>query len=107
MTNRPNSIKVGGLLYTVEWRDGSWCAGTSHWGECNFVEQVIRINGDMLPDHIASTFLHEVTHAVLSHFGECDTKNDDESICTIIGNGLSMVWRDNPKVFDWWQTLLC
>jgi hypothetical protein len=105
--DKPTSIKIGALDYAIEWQDGNWMAASERFGECSFTQQVIRINGTMPAHRVATTFLHEVTHAVLAHFGVHDEKQDDEDIATMIGTGLTMVWRDNPDVLKWWSSLIC
>lgn len=104
---RPTSVRIGTADYRIEWMDGNWSAGSVRYGECAYTTQVIRINADRPPMAVASTFIHEITHAIADWYGLDDGRDYScECLATTIGAMLPMVWRDNPAAFEWWQSLI-
>lgn len=43
--------------------------------------------------------LHEIGHAILAPLGL--DEDEEERICTMIGGGLTQVFRDNKKYLEW------
>ena len=105
--NRPTSIRIGGYDYSILWVDGNWTSSTCKYGECDFVNCVIRINGTLPNQRIADTFMHELTHAVVDVFGMShDKEYSCEWLAEAMGKCLPMLWRDNPDAFAWWNELV-
>ena len=103
---RPTTIRIGSLCYTFEWTDGNWTASTERYGECDYIPQIIRINGQLRPDRLATNVVHEIIHAMLEHSPHGHDNWSNEEIAKHLGYMLAGVWRDNPEVFDWWRSLL-
>lgn len=57
------------------------------------------------PSLILNTVVHELTHAVNSHFGVTDASTE-EDFCTNHTNGVVAMWLDNPKLVAWITRLL-
>lgn len=103
---RPTSIKVLNLDYEIHWHDEGWHEQTGSYGQQNIRRQVIRIDESAPPQLIADTFLHEVVHAVFDAFGLEEKAEREEPITRRLATGLCTIWKDNPKAFAWWQSLL-
>jgi len=105
--HRPTTVRVGCYTYAIEWVDGTWTAGTNRYGECDYLTQIIRVNGQLSNTRIAETFLHELMHAVSDWYGRADAETiDREDLCLMVGHCLPMIWIDNPEVFAWWCELI-
>lgn len=65
----------------------------------------ILIDKNQRDTELQNTLLHEIIHAVwdLADLKEGDT---EEKIVTLIANGLSQVFLNNPTVFKFFQTSL-
>ena len=98
---RPASIKVLNLDYHVVWCDADWRDQTDSHGQHSYARQTIRIQRT-LPQVEADTLLHEVLHAIADGMS-LDDNCTEEDFVSRIATGLTTVWRDNPKVFKWWQ----
>jgi hypothetical protein len=108
--NRPTKVKVGALDYEIRWHDKDWHDSTNCRGEIVFPQQRINLADDLPPQELASTFLHEVIHAILQHYDRAGDNRDipisRENVCEYCSYGIQMVWRDNPEAFEWWQGLI-
>jgi len=104
---RPTRIRIGALDYEIRWKDTVDCALTESHGDCLSDEQIICVKAADKPDRMACTFGHEIAHAIHCHFypGIHDGFNN-EHLAHVCGEGLVMVWRDNPEVFRWWVSLV-
>ena len=66
-------------------------------GVTNHQRSYIHIDQALCPTELVSTILHEISHALSWVF----TMHQQESVteekwCDVMGNGLTMVFRDNP-----------
>ena len=101
---RPHQVKVLNLDYTIEWCGADWAEvaeAQGHWSPAN---RRISIQ-EAAPQIMADTLLHEILHALHSAMGLLDTSTEEE-FTTRTATALCTVWRDNPKLFKWWQTRL-
>ncbi len=104
---RPNSIRIGGFTYAIEWVDGNWTASNGRYAETDLLGCEIRINASLSNARLADSFMHEITHAVIDWYGYTDDNQIGlEAVATTMGKCLPMVWRDNPGAFAWWSGLL-
>lgn len=59
---------------------------------------------DQNPPEAANTLIHEVLHAIYTHFdlaaGSAE-KDPQEHIVTALANGLTQVFKDNPAFYKW------
>lgn len=101
----PSSVKVGHLDYAIM----SWGKRAAHesdrMGECGHQTLEIRIDFDHHPRQSANTLLHEITHAIWWAYG-LQAADDQERTVTVLANGWSQVWRDNPSIFAWIVSML-
>jgi hypothetical protein len=106
--DKPTSIKIGYIDYTVTWVDNKWSDSTGRRGEIDYCGREIFIVQDMDNLSIADTFIHELMHALMQHYERnIETPIERERAVEIMGAGLVMVWRDNPDVLKWWSSLIC
>ncbi len=104
--DRPSRVRIGGFVYKIEWMDGNWTSSVNRYGECSSVNQVIRINDTISTERTASTFIHELTHAIIDWFGINSEKMTDEDAAHALGKCFPIIWRDNPAAFEWWGSLV-
>jgi uncharacterized protein YjaZ len=105
MFERPETVRVGPVNYSVVWQDNHWSKLTDQAGRCIPRENRIEINGELPTDQVACTFTHEVFHALEWHYKRWDDVDSEVGAC-LCGEGMVMFWRDNPEVFKWWQSLI-
>ena len=70
-------------------------------GACSMSKQEILIlkNKDTHDEFVANTFLHEVVHALIFNYlpiGELD----NEAMTILLTTGLTQLFRDNPKLVE-------
>ena len=75
------------------------------FGFVDFEDEVIGLNTDQSPEALHDTFLHELIHAIC-YVMSVKMKEGEEQMTRRLATGLCTVWKDNKKVFDWWQNLI-
>jgi len=98
---RPDSIKVGAIVYTVEWHGEDWLDRYDRRGDCCPRKATIGVCEAMPPAQQAVTLLHEVCHAIEHASATCGEKLEPEQAALLYSGGLAMVWRDNPGLVRW------
>ena len=73
------------------------------WVDLN--KELIALNPEQSAEALHDTFLHEVIHAIC-YVMSIKMEEGDEQMTRRLATGLCMVWKDNKKVFDWWQSLV-
>ena len=98
----PKKLKIGAFTIPVKWEkelelEGSPCNGT--W--CSR-ELEIKIDPALNSQHQASTFLHEIIHAILWTTGITYILPEDteEQFVAALSCGLYQVLKDNKLIFD-------
>ena len=76
-------------------------------GECDFSAQTLRVFGKQADDEFANTVLHEVLHA-MNEIHKIKFKNDiqEEEYVTRYADAILTLFKDNPKLFTWFQDKL-
>jgi len=74
-------------------------------GWVDFNREIIALNPDQSPESLHDTFLHEIIHAVC-YVMAIKMEEGDEQMTRRLATGLCTVWKDNKKVFAWWQSLV-
>ena len=74
-------------------------------GWVDFNRELIALNPEQSVEALHDTFLHEVIHAVC-YVMSIKMEEGDEQMTRRLATGLCMVWKDNKKAFDWWQSLI-
>jgi len=105
MSNRPDRVKIGPLVYTIEWKGQDWEDTNRLLGQCVPSFQVIRLSERLQPDRMACVFIHEIYHALADHM-QCFNKITPEQSASVAGDGMTMFWIDNPDAFDWYSGLI-
>jgi hypothetical protein len=77
-----------------------WLASSDDQGRCDPDLCVIQITKGQPPKALAATLLHELIHAVNFAMGVTD-KTTEEDATGKQETGLSTVWVNNPKLFEW------
>jgi hypothetical protein len=111
MIERPTSIRIGALTYTIEWWDRKDEKITERFAEIDYVDSVIRVSYYRPADRVVASLIHEVMHALAYHYRVTvpdggDLAFNSEDLADYGGYGLLMVWRDNPEVFDWYVRMV-
>lgn len=93
MSDLPETIRVGGIDYTVierkDLRDGdTWLNGHIVYNECE-----IRVEEELALPKKWIVVWHEVLHGLLEHAGMSD---HSETIIIALGYGVAQALRDNP-----------
>lgn len=102
--DRPSKIRIGPLEYAVRWYDRAEEDEKGCYGYTDSNEMEIGISERRPKLNIADTFMHEAVHALWYVLGMKD-KEDEETVASRFGIGLSMIARDNPDLFRWWLSL--
>lgn len=77
----PNKFQVGGQTIEVV----SATFDDDKLGNCAVHKGLIKIDNAQSEDSKLNTFLHELTHAVLTTMGEYDLNNNERFVCTFSG----------------------
>lgn len=112
----PTEVRLGVRRIPIHFPlSGTGAPGSDAWGTFNGV--AIEVVRDVDAGSLLSTFLHELTHAILREGGVRHflSKVDEmpnggagrieESICDSVSAGLAQVWVDNPTLVTWLSAL--
>ena len=107
----PKTFAVGNRTFQLLFeRDPSNEEGGKVWGILDPVGMTMVLDPDAQPRHMAELLLHELMHAVYAdYWHSIRPKNDneiEEFFVTVGANGVTKVFRDNPKLFSWYQYLM-
>ena len=91
----PESIKVGGRIYGIDFIKGLW-QRTGFKGHIIFNTQEIEIDGDISEADMHTIFLHETIHAIDKIWGNNDLS---ESQVNMVAEGLYQVFSDMGITF--------
>jgi len=92
---RPDSIKICGVRFSVEWNvDMPDC------GKVDFKELKISIASCSSDSMQLDTLLHEVFH-VLWYFYSCRKREGEERVVSTMASGLNCVFSANPRLIDY------
>ena len=92
-----NKLKIGHQVVDIKitniLREG-------RMGEFSPMDGYIAIDETIVskPGEFLSTLLHEITHALAWHMGVLSDSLEPERICDLVGNGMTMVFMDNPEL---------
>lgn len=92
----PESVKVGGITYSIYITENMSGGIQNVCGECDFEKCEIRI-APQNDEKMQRDFMHEIIHAVAYHMGY--TKHREKKIDSLAA-ALYMVAKDNPGIFD-------
>ena len=97
----PKKIKILNRDYSVRDYCPKESATEGKYGTCDNNSGLIQIDMKWSNQTIATTFLHEILHAVSCAMAlEAADFKSDEDMVHPMSNGLATVMRDNPKVFQ-------
>lgn len=105
----PATVRIGPFDYEIRWMDRIEASDSSAFGLHNGNDHCIRLERSRRRQRVASTFLHEVIHAINQVFGtERDKRGRvNEEQCTAgLAFGMCAFHRDNPDATEWWSRLL-
>ncbi len=94
---RPTKIKILNQTYKIE-----WVASSDNHGACDPDKCIIQLTKGYPSKVIATTLLHELIHAINFAMGVTDSTSEEETTQRL-ETGLSTVWGDNPKLFEWFH----
>lgn len=85
------TLRIGHKDYTLDIVDLNYHGITDH------NKNYIHLSKLLSNSEIVATLIHEITHALVWHFGRHEDENiKEEAWCDLMGNGWTMVYRDNP-----------
>ena len=99
----PNSIRIGGVEYEVEFVPNLRNATELLYGEINYHESKISISTTDGAGHQMQciTLLHEILHGIQNHSGIELPKDKEEQIIDMFARGMYQVLQDNGnRLFD-------
>lgn len=91
----PESLKIGGKVYSVEITDHLDLGSMYYCGEIDYKNLIIRIVPSA-PGKQEASFLHEMLHGIFDFLGYTD---HDEKKIDELANAIHMVIQDNPDIF--------
>lgn len=97
----PDSIRIGGVEYTVITEPFLSDEGRELMGQIRFQNSIIALseNVDMSHEVACITLWHEIMHGIVNHFG-LDLE-DEEQIVDTFARGVFQVLQDNAgRLFD-------
>ena len=97
----PESIRIGGVEYEIQYKDNLRDGNRLLYGQINYDDCVIYLSttDGTGHQHMCITLLHEILHGIREHAGfEIE---DEEKVVDILSKGLYQVLQDNGKrLFD-------
>jgi len=98
----PGRIKIGFRDYEVYLADHAQAVNEQKFGSCSSSLGYIWIDLGLDAHNVASTMLHELSHAIWSVWGRGDNEMiGQEQAALLFSNGFATVFRDNPKLVRW------
>ena len=80
------TVKICGVPHTIiECKDDF--DTDLHFGQIDYKECKIKINGDLPSEMKDSTLVHEILHGILMHTGYDDLSNDEKFV-RVLGNAI-------------------
>ena len=101
----PSQIKVANLIFKIEFVEPTHKSVQDSFGFVDFDTETIGLNTEQSPESLHDTFLHELIHAIC-YVMSIEMDEGEEQMTRRLATGLCTVWKDNRKVFDWWQNLI-
>jgi len=98
----PESIRIGGVDYTIIEKSGLNNGTDVCYGYIDFQKSIIELNSDN-QDHQKKclTLWHEIVHGIAEHSNVNIAKSDEETIVDTIAKGIYQVLQDNGNaLFD-------
>ena len=97
----PKAIRVAGFSFQIKVAHMLWAASAQRFGECSYMEQVIRLQ-EFFPtaEKAVDTLLHEIGHAIWWAYG-LEVGDSEERIVAMQATAWMTFWRENPRVLDW------
>lgn len=102
-----NQINIAGYDYSIDYVPHSFNMGNlQRVGECDFINQTIKINEHLHPDQQLEVFLHETIHAIIDTYGIPMPESDEqqEEIVERLGKAFFQVCKENellnPNIFN-------
>ena len=110
MFEPPVSIRIGPFDWAIEWYDQDHEADHQKFGMVNSNSQIIRLTKDRKRQRVATTFIHEVLHALWHVYGIDPPfpkeMNVEELMVDGLAYALSAFVRDNPRAMQWYIDLM-
>ncbi len=112
----PKKVKVGHRTYEVIAWNLHLANHDSRFGEFDHTMREIRIRYDVDRNKVAETLLHEINHAIWTHYSianaidpadrERKVNQIEEDVVVSITRGQAAVLVDNPGLFAWIERAL-
>lgn len=93
MLNKIKKLDIGGIEYTVEFKDMS---DAPFWGQHDRSYLNIKVTTTIPEEHQKIILIHEILHALFAN-AHLPTE-DEELIVSALANGLYGVFKSNPKL---------
>lgn len=99
MASRPNSVKIGPVIYTILW---DRVLTDDCWGETDPRTLEIRITGGLEPSQQKKTLLHEIMHGCAGEStGKMEPKITSHQMIYALEAPLFGVFQENPDLVKW------
>lgn len=98
----PESIRIGGVDYSIVDKAGLNTGTNVAYGHIDYQKSIIELNPD-IQDHQKKclTLWHEIIHGVVEHANIDLVESNEEAIVDTIAKGVYQVLQDNGKnLFD-------
>ena len=95
----PTQVKVGYNIYTIENWPTVLATAADRYGECDRMNQIIRLRTDLPIRRLANTLIHEIMHACWENAAA--DGGGEEQVVTVMSNQLSSVFTDSPDIVRW------
>lgn len=93
----PKTIRIGYQDFAVEAWPHAIANASDRLGECDKLNNILRVSDSLNDRTAANTLLHEVMHACWYVAG-LDGGDGEERVVNCMANQMAQVWRDNPKL---------
>ena len=98
----PCHIQILNLTWEVKFIDNDV---SDSLGWCDYDSQTITLHSKQTEESLCDTFLHELLHALFYQMA-IDQTITEEKMVSKVSTGICAIWKNNPKAFKWWSSLL-
>lgn len=91
----PKTIRIGYHDFAIEAWPSAIAQASDRLGECDKLNNIIRVSDNLNDRTAANTLLHEVMHACW-YIAGLEANDSEERTVNCLSNQLAQVWRDNP-----------
>jgi len=102
----PKTIKIGHLTFNIIIMKEEAANELALNGDCNYDKGRIRLCPTLRGTRLIEVLIHEILHAIYKQ-RSLEEGDNEERIVMCISIGITAILKDNPKLGEWINAMLC